>query len=486
MRQPANRSNRQRRSELGGAVFSVFLLAVAGSILAVGTVAFSQLTHTNPLSASFLEDQPPRLEWSNAPRGLGAEPVTFAVSAHDEGAGLDEVVVRLTQNNREPIELARRTFKSAVVNSDNIELRIHPRELGLREGNAELHVSAFDKSLWSNGAQASTIVEINYLKPQLSALTPQQNGVLGGSELVFYKVSGKSPTTHGVLAQGSVYPGYVASGWDDRFKGKSSIYLALYPIPQSFDDSKDRMDIIARDSLGNSVTSSFNYRIKKRRWSSFKTAFSQDNAKILCDRLSTYALREKIPVKATGDVPSDLRALLKALSLSDAGFIDSALSEPLPGRQWKEAFLSPVPSSPNNSVGDLRTVFVEGTEIVRGPASGVRFPVSKRTTVVSSNTGNVVFIGELGLLGNAIIIDHGFGLSSIYGHLSGVKVQRGATVTRGQEIGETGTSGFAQSEEVYFEMRLHGEPISPNEWWDQSWVTDHIDNKVAFVLRDAT
>jgi len=34
---------------------------------------------------------------------------------------------------------------------------------------------------------------------------------------------------------------------------------------------------------------------------------------------------------------------------------------------------------------------------------------------------------------------------------------------------------------VYFEVRLHGVPVSPNEWWDESWVTDHIDNKVAFV-----
>jgi murein DD-endopeptidase MepM/ murein hydrolase activator NlpD len=100
---------------------------------------------------------------------------------------------------------------------------------------------------------------------------------------------------------------------------------------------------------------------------------------------------------------------------------------------------------------------------------------------VSGNAGKIVFIGELGLLGNTIIIDHGMGLSTIYGHISEVSVQRGARVQKQQQIGTTGTTGFSQSEEVYFEIRLHGVPVSPNEWWDETWVTDHIENKINFV-----
>jgi murein DD-endopeptidase MepM/ murein hydrolase activator NlpD len=303
--------------------------------------------------------------------------------------------------------------------------------------------------------------------------------------LVFYKVIGKKPDVQGVLSQGSIYPGFAASGWDPKFKSKGSTYLSFYPLPQSFDESRDTMELIARDSLGNSAQARFNYRIKNRRWSSFKANFSEEAARVVRDNLLAYAQREKIPTKPSGDIASDLKMLLKALALSDAGFIDTALSDPSPERLWREAFLPPVPSSPTNSTGDQRSVIVGTTEVVRGAATGVRFPVSKRTNIVAGNGGKVVFIGELGLLGNTVIIDHGFGLSTIYGHLSTVKVQRGVSVERGQEIGQTGTSGFAQSEEVYFEMRLHGQPVSPNEWWDQSWVTDHVENKVAFVLRDS-
>jgi murein DD-endopeptidase MepM/ murein hydrolase activator NlpD len=388
--------------------------------------------------------------------------------------------------NNQPKELIRKSFGSATVNDETIEVSVSPKELGLREGNAEFQVLAFDKALWNNSSQVSRIVEINFLKPQISALTPQQNGVLGGAELVFYKVTGKTPTTQGVVSQGSMFDGFLASGWDEKFKSKPNLYLAFFPIPQSFDESRDTMELVARDNLGNSAKAKFNYRVKQRRWSSFRVALTEEQGKQLRDRLMTYAQKEKIPVKTSADIAADLHGLFKSLAVSDSGFIDTALSEPESRRLWREAFLPPVGSSPNNSMGDQRAVFVGDREILRGPASGARFPVSRRSSVVASNTGKVVFVGELGLLGNTVVIDHGFGLSSTYGHLSEIRVPRGASVQRGQEIGLTGNSGFAQSEEVYFEIRLHGVPVSPNEWWDQSWVTDHVENKVAFVLRDAT
>jgi murein DD-endopeptidase MepM/ murein hydrolase activator NlpD len=197
--------------------------------------------------------------------------------------------------------------------------------------------------------------------------------------------------------------------------------------------------------------------------------------------MTAYAQHEKIGVKAHGNLATDLKALIKALSVSDEGFIATALSDPTPTRLWQGAFIPPVPSAPNNTAGDVRTIQLADVDIARGPSSGVRFPVSRRAPVVAGNGGKVVFIGELGLLGNTIIIDHGMGLSTIYGHLSEVSVQRGVRVQKQQPIGNTGTSGFAQGEEVYFETRLHGVPVSPNEWWDETWVTDHIDNKINFV-----
>lgn len=479
-----NSLSAMHRRETGGVVFSLFLLVTAASILGGGLIAFIKLTHTNPLSSNFLEDTPPTLSWHELPRGLGAEALTLRLNASDNSSGLDEVVVRILQNNL-PQELTRKTFGSEKILNDTIEVTVNPKELDLKEGNAELQVLAFDKSLWNNGARLSAVVEVNYLKPQITALTPQQNGVLGGTEMVFYKVTGKPPEAHGVLGQGSLFDGFQAAGWVDALKGRSSLYLALYPISPSFDDSSDTLKLIARDNLGNSATGSFNYRIKQRRWASFRSTFNYERAKQLRDGFFSYAKRENLNIKESGDLTQDLKSFIKALSLSDEGFVGTALAQSSSTRSWREAFLTPVNATPTNSAGDTRVVYLEDKELIRGVSSGVRFPVSRRTPVVAANRGTVVFIGTLGLLGNTIIVDHGFGLSSLYAHLSDVAVQRGVSVERGQEIAKTGATGLAQSEEVYFEIRVHGVPVSPNEWWDQSWVTDHIDNKVNFVVREA-
>jgi murein DD-endopeptidase MepM/ murein hydrolase activator NlpD len=71
----------------------------------------------------------------------------------------------------------------------------------------------------------------------------------------------------------------------------------------------------------------------------------------------------------------------------------------------------------------------------------------------------------------------------LYAHLSEASVKVGDEVTLGQALGKTGTTGLSQSEEVWFELRVHDVPISPNEWWDPTWVKDHIDNKISFVQR---
>lgn len=466
--------------QTGGVLYPLLLTITFVGIVSAGTASFMRFTATNPLSPTFIEETPPDVRWHEEPRGLGAEPVKLTLTASDAESGLDEVVVRISQQNQSK-ELVRKKFSTPGVLDETIEVTVSPKDLRFREGNAELQVLAFDKSLWNNGTKISKIVEINFMRPQIEVITPQQNGVLGGSELVFYRVKGKASNSHGVLGQGTLYPGFSAAGWDGSFDERSKLFVSFYPIPESFNPDSDTMKVIARDNLGNSTSSPFSYRVRTRRWSSFRVNLSEERGAQLRDSMTAYAQHEKIGVKSHGNLATDLKALIKALSVSDEGFIATALSDPTPTRLWQGAFIPPVPSAPNNSAGDVRTIQLADVDIARGPSSGVRFPVTRRTPVVAGNSGKVVFIGELGLLGNTVIIDHGMGLSTIYGHLSEVIVQRGVRVQKQQPIGNTGTTGFAQSEEVYFETRLHAVPVSPNEWWDETWVTDHIDNKMNFV-----
>lgn len=467
-------------SQRGGAIYSTFLLIVAAGILASGVVAFIRFSHTNPLSPSFLEKTPPSISLKEAPLGIGADEVPLKIEISDPDAGLDEVIVRISQRNQ-PKELLRKSFDKQHSRGETFTIPLKGKELGLREGNAELQVLAFDRSLWSNGSVISKSLPVNFIKPHIQVVTPQQNGVLGGSELVFYKILGKAPKTQGVLSKEGFYPGFPAKEWDPTFKSYDTLYVSLFPIPQGFTQSNDSMQLIARDDIGNSTSAPFNYRVRQRRWSGFRVTLNEQSGMKLKDQLVAYANETKTPVTLSGDLRADLRSLMRAISASDEALVLNSLSAPELRKLWTGYFLKPVGANPSNSVGDSRTVLVGGSELLKNTASGVRFAVSSRSAVVSANSGKVAFVGDLGLLGKTVVIDHGFGLATVYGHLSETSAPLGSTVAKNQPIGRTGTTGFALSEEVSFEVRLHGVPVSPNEWWDESWVTDHIDNKVAFV-----
>jgi murein DD-endopeptidase MepM/ murein hydrolase activator NlpD len=98
--------------------------------------------------------------------------------------------------------------------------------------------------------------------------------------------------------------------------------------------------------------------------------------------------------------------------------------------------------------------------------------------VPAGNTGRVVFAGFLGIYGNMVVLDHGFGVHSLYSHLSEIHVQVGDVVQRGQIIGKTGATGMAGGDHLHFGMLVGGVEVQPIEWWDGHWIHDNITEKL--------
>ena len=93
--------------------------------------------------------------------------------------------------------------------------------------------------------------------------------------------------------------------------------------------------------------------------------------------------------------------------------------------------------------------------------SGMDIGASYGASVVASDSGTVCYCGEKGGYGNCIMIDHGNGYYTLYGHMSGYAVSYEQTVTKGQTIGYVGSSGWATGPHLHFEIRSGSTALDP-------------------------
>lgn len=93
--------------------------------------------------------------------------------------------------------------------------------------------------------------------------------------------------------------------------------------------------------------------------------------------------------------------------------------------------------------------------------AGVDISSSYGDAVRCSADGLVVAVEERAGYGRVVVVDHGFGTSTWYGHLSGFSTQIGARVKRGEVIGRVGTSGRSSGPHVHYEVRVYGAPVNP-------------------------
>lgn len=97
-----------------------------------------------------------------------------------------------------------------------------------------------------------------------------------------------------------------------------------------------------------------------------------------------------------------------------------------------------------------------------GGHEGVDFRVKPGDMIRASATGTVIFAGnEPERFGRLVVIDHGNGWHTAYGHFSRITVKKGETVRAGERIGIAGKSGVATEPELHFEIRRNGQPIDP-------------------------
>ena len=93
--------------------------------------------------------------------------------------------------------------------------------------------------------------------------------------------------------------------------------------------------------------------------------------------------------------------------------------------------------------------------------SGIDIGVDEGTPVHAADSGVIVWAGWMGGYGYAVVIDHGNGLSTLYGHNSELAVDEGQSVSKGQVVAYAGSTGNSTGPHVHFEVRENGDPVDP-------------------------
>ena len=145
---------------------------------------------------------------------------------------------------------------------------------------------------------------------------------------------------------------------------------------------------------------------------------------------------------------------------------------------WTQSFLQLANSQVESEFADVRAYMYQGKKVDQQVHLGFDLAVGQHTPVIAANDGRIVWAAPLGIYGNCIVVDHGYGLQSIYGHLSEIAVKEGEMVRRGQAMGKSGSTGLATGDHLHFSMQIDGVQVNPNEWWDEHWIKDHIRNRV--------
>jgi hypothetical protein len=349
---------------------------------------------------------------------------------------------------------------------------------GLQSGPGRVIVTASRPVLYGTRDLETVVardVEVRLERPRLAVLSTHHYINQGGAEMVVYRVTPEDVRS-GVMVGEVMYPGYPASGIDaDGIRmSDAAVRVAFFALLH--DQPLDApIRLVAEDEAGNAATATFDFRVFPKP---FKHSRIELDDRFL-ERVVPAILAGTDEVRPEGPTIDQYVVINSELRRLNAARIGSFAGETAPELLWRGVVFHPFTNNAVESAfADRRTYFYEGREVDRQVHLGFDLASYAQTPIAAANRGRVLFADELGIYGNAVIIDHGMGLQSLYAHLSTIDVAPGVMVEKDQPIGRSGTTGLAGGDHLHFTMLLNGQMINPVEWWDAHWIEDRILRKL--------
>ncbi len=408
----------------------------------------------------------------NSPQKYFSKYKDINITITDKNAGIKYVGISIVSMGT-VINLYKKEFSDKQTKRFDISFKTNKI---IPEGNAVLLVQVTDNSRNNFMGGFEKVVQkdiiVDSKKPKIKILSGANRIRITGSALAVYYVKDAHLK--------DVYLAVSHDNVTDRFKAfdasglfdKNGVYLSFFTYPLS--KSKNySTDVYATDKAGN---------IRITHIPVYYSNVKQKESRIditdefIQNKVITIMRKEEAPIK---DIPLDnFLYVNNTTRAQNTEKIKKICSDSENNFLWNGKFSQFFNSKVTAVFADKRVYYYNDEAVDTKFHMGYDLASTKNAKVNAANNGKVVFEGYLGVYGNTLIIDHGFGVFSLYGHLSDFLVKTGEVVHKNQYVAVTDTSGLAGGDHLHFDILIDGYYVNPLEWWDGHWIKTHIELKI--------
>lgn len=338
----------------------------------------------------------------------------------------------------------------------------------LHDGKAHITVEAISNDFRGKSTALAFDVEVMTAPPRVVADGVQHYVNQGGVELVTFTPSG-AWTEAGVKVGERTFRSFPLPGHAGQY---FSLFALSWQLP-----ADTPMYVYAGNPSGAMAKANFWYKVFPKQFRKSTLALEGMNL----DRMVNQIDPEH---KIQGDLVQRFVKINNDMRRENNQTLSDMRNQTEQKFLWTGAFLPMVDSTVESRFADDRTYTWEGRKVDQQTHLGFDLAKVAHSPIPASNDGKVLFAENLGIYGNCIVIDHGFGLQTIYGHLSEFLVKKGDVVKKGQVIGKTGSTGMAGGDHLHFTMQVDGVQVNAVEWWDAHWVKDRILSRLEMTMPD--
>jgi murein DD-endopeptidase MepM/ murein hydrolase activator NlpD len=332
----------------------------------------------------------------------------------------------------------------------------------LKDGPAKLIVIAEANDFANRSTSVSLDVRINTQPPAVSADGAQHYINQGGSELVTFNVSGYW-TEAGVRVGNYTFRSFPMPGKSDP---NTSERFSLFAFP--WDVPADTVPVVyARNPSGAEATAEFWFKVFPKKFRA---------RELPLDDAFLRKVTAELDPGGSGELISRFLKVNSEMRSRNNQFLADLRMKTEPRILWEGPFFRI--GKVESFFADQRSYTYKGKKVDQQMHLGFDLSDVQASPVKSANSGKVVHAGPLGIYGNCIVVDHGYGLQSIYGHLRQIDVKAGDVVKKEQVMGRSGATGLAGGDHIHYSIQVDGVQVNPIEWWDDHWIKDRILSKL--------